>query len=103
MFFNIVYSTISTKQNGFIMKSKIDAKWKPPFPKKKHGESLLHYCAGLGQLDIFKFLCKIGADINAIDDVSEYFESIVLFSLLASSLLAWIIIGQSDIDWQSLT
>lgn len=36
----------------------------------KHGESLLHYCAGMGQLDIFKFLIKMGADIGVIDDVS---------------------------------
>ncbi|KAH9426420.1 Death-associated protein kinase 1 [Dermatophagoides pteronyssinus] len=37
----------------------------------KHGESLLHYCAGLGQLEIFKFLCKIGANIDAVDDQED--------------------------------
>ncbi|KAJ6218699.1 hypothetical protein RDWZM_004511 [Blomia tropicalis] len=37
----------------------------------KHGESLLHYCAGLGQLDIFKFLCQIGANLNVLDDQDD--------------------------------
>ncbi|XP_075590388.1 death-associated protein kinase dapk-1-like isoform X3 [Dermatophagoides farinae] len=37
----------------------------------KHGESLLHYCAGLGQLEIFKFLCKIDANINVVDDQGD--------------------------------
>ncbi|XP_054159221.1 death-associated protein kinase 1-like isoform X2 [Oppia nitens] len=34
----------------------------------RHGESLLHYCSGLGYLDILKFLHQKGADINVTDD-----------------------------------
>ena len=38
----------------------------------QHGESLLHYCSGLGYLDILKFLHEKGADINLTDDVSLF-------------------------------